>query len=264
MSTHIPFSVSVPSAGTATRCRALALLVTCALSGWAVAAVAEPPPDGHAREEMESRAGTVSARFRIPADVPAQPLWWSAEPLDPGMNPEAWAPISELIEAQGEFEPGRYKVTATAPDGTEFGAIITIVQGEANDFVIPIDVGADRDTAGFDTVPALSCTGQVDGCPFIDADTGLSLIVPDGWSVTPPFRYETAGGATAHEATATLFRHHRGELQTIELNPRQWLASLGPCVEWGVHTVCHAHPDSIGVAQAMATLEASPAFRPAR
>src|SRR5690606_1086082 len=54
----------------------------------------------------------VRATFRIPDDFPQDPLWGSAIPLDPGMSPEAWAPIAEMVVADGEFEPGRYEISA--------------------------------------------------------------------------------------------------------------------------------------------------------
>src|SRR5690606_6705991 len=53
----------------------------------------------------------VRATFRTPDNFPQIPLWWDAVPLDPDMMPEAYAPISELVVWDNEFEPGRYRVS---------------------------------------------------------------------------------------------------------------------------------------------------------
>lgn len=85
----------------------------------------------------------VRATFRIPDNFPQIPLWWDAIPLDPDMSPEAWAPISEMIVAEGELEPGRYRVSATGPGEVEFSAEVEIYPGQTNDFVIPVVGGID-------------------------------------------------------------------------------------------------------------------------
>lgn len=80
----------------------------------------------------------VPARFRIPANFPQIPLWWSAVPLDPDMSPEAWAPQTEMIVGEGRFEPGRYEVSSTGPGEVQFRGEVEILPGQDNDFVIPL------------------------------------------------------------------------------------------------------------------------------
>lgn len=87
----------------------------------------------------------VRATFRIPANFPQIALSWSAIPLDADMSPEAWAPQTEMIVGEGEFEPGRYEVYTQGPGEVEFRGEVEIVPGQANDFVIPLV--AEPDTA---------------------------------------------------------------------------------------------------------------------
>lgn len=200
----------------------------------------------------------VKATFRIPDDFPKSAMWWSAVPLDPAMSPEAWAPISETVVAEGEFEPGRYEVSALAPGEVEFKAIVDIQPGGHNDFVIPLaQTQPLGDADGFAEPPVVVCTGQVRGCPYSDPATGLSLTVPDGWSLTAPWLYQTAAGVVATIPSASLFRQVEGDVQTIEINPRQWLQSNGPCTDVGGIPLCHPHESDATLDAAVATLRES-------
>lgn len=200
----------------------------------------------------------VKATFRIPDGFPKSPMWWSAVPLDSGMSPEAWAPVSETVIAEGEFEPGRYEVSAVAPGEVEFKAVVDIRPGADNDFVIPLaQTQSQGDADGFAEPPVIVCTDQARGCPYSDPATGLSLTVPDGWSLTAPWFYQTAAGELATIPSASLFRQVGGDVQTIELNPRQWLQSNGPCIDLGRIQVCHPHASDVSLDDAIATLRAS-------
>jgi len=201
----------------------------------------------------------VPARFRIPDGFAQIPLWWSAVPLDPGMSPEAWAPIAEMIEAEGEFEPGRYEVSALAPGEVAFKGIVEILPGQANVFVIALDDAQSYhdDADGFFEPAVVVCTDQPAGCPYLDPQTRLDLVIPDGWSMTQPFVYETAAGVAASVASATLFRAHDSDMLVIELNPRQWSAMRGACLEAGVHRICHGEADLAEVRAAVATVARS-------
>lgn len=201
----------------------------------------------------------VRASFRIPDGYPQTPLWWSAIPLDPGAAPEAWAPISEMVVAQGEFEPGRYEVSALAPGEVAFKGIVEIVPGRANDFVIAVDDAQVRhgDADGFMEDAVVVCTDQPAGCPHVDARTGLRLVVPDGWSMTQPFVYETRAGVAASVASATLFHAHDSGMLVIEINPRQWTAMRGDCLDAGVHRICHGMADLAEMRAALTILKDS-------
>lgn len=175
------------------------------------------------------------------------------------MSPEAWAPIAEMVVADAEFEPGRYEVSAIAPGEVEFKAIVEIRAGQDNDFVIPLadQQASQGDADGFAETAAIVCSGQPQGCAYSDPATGLALTVPDGWSMTQPDFYRTAAGIAATEPTARLFRQHHGEVQVLELNPRQWLESNGPCVDIGPNRLCHKHAFADSVDDAIAVLRAS-------
>lgn len=194
----------------------------------------------------------VRATFRLPDGFPPTPLSWSAVPLDPDMSPEAWAPQSDMVVGEGEFEPGRYEVSTMGPGETEFRGVVEIVPGQPNDFVIPLVGGGEaeqnppgqRGDAGPSGAGTLAQESQgmtcqaPSGCAYHDPATGLALILPQGWQIEPPFFYETAAGAKARLPSATLLRSVGGELQQIMLNPRQWMAASGPCTDTPAGGLC--------------------------
>lgn len=297
----------------------------------------------------------VRATFRVPPNFPQTPLWWSAVPLDPGMSPEAWAPQSEMVVGEGEFEPGRYEVSTTAPGETEFRGVVEIVPGQANDFVIPLVGGGEaeqnppdqrsdagpvdgglrmavtlmlprevedrqvqwsairRDRAAQDVAFAMnefrgattvdlapgtyevrgdgedfivsgeiavaaggqtvfvipvaieqahkefegmSCENPA-GCAYDDPATGLSLLLPDGWKIQPPFFYETAGGAGARLPSATFEKPNGAAFDYFQLNPRQWMASSGPCVETPAGELCRAESADVAYLGAFEVIRSS-------
>lgn len=198
----------------------------------------------------------VRATFRIPDGFPQSLLSWSAVPLDPDMSPEAWAPVTDLVVAEGEFEPGRYEVSALAPGEVAFKGVVEIVPGQSNAFEIPLhtDQVAPGDADGFAEPVAVACSGQPAGCPYSDPETGLTLLIPDGWSMTLPYFHRTAAGVAADVASASLFHKYVEGVLVIELNPRQWPAVRGECVEFGAHRICHGEADLDVVRAAVATL----------
>ena len=154
----------------------------------------------------------VRATFRIPDNFPQIPLWWSAAPLDPDMSPEAWAPISEMVVGEGEFEPGRYRVSTTGPGEVEFSAEVEIYPGRDNDFVIPpVDESDDEASA-----TTLDGPWQVIGVPPYQVQAGadqlLTLAIeqaqPDGpiggsWTAGEKLAGPQAAGREGTFTTAT-------------------------------------------------------------
>ena len=115
----------------------------------------------------------VPATFRIPDNFPQIPLWWDAVPLDPDMSPEAWAPISEMVVGEGEFEPGRYRVSATGPGEVEFSAEVEIYPGQNNDFIIPpVDESDDEASA-----TTLDGPWQIIGVPPYQVQAGADQLL---------------------------------------------------------------------------------------
>ncbi|WP_127144013.1 vWA domain-containing protein [Pelagibacterium montanilacus] len=111
----------------------------------------------------------VKATFRTPDNFPQIPLWWDAIPLDPDMSQEAYAPISELVVWENEFEPGRYRVSAIGPGETEFSAVVEIFPGQPNDFVVPVSSASEEDEG---SVVGLSGGWQMWAIPPRDAPAG--------------------------------------------------------------------------------------------
>src|SRR5690606_26562297 len=70
------------------------------------------------------------------------------------------------------------------------------------------------------------------------AQSGISLTLPDGWAMSEPYFYETAGGASSDRPSARFFAEKSGQVLNIELNPRQWLDSNGPCRAIGTSQLC--------------------------
>lgn len=219
----------------------------------------------------------VRATFRIPVGFPETPLWWSAVPLDPDMSPEAWAPQSEMVVGEGAFEPGRYEVSTTGPGEVEFRGVVEVVPGRANDFVIPVfGPGEENPRPGEqrgDAVPGdpmnavialspppeaggLRC-GQPVGCAYRDTITGLALTLPAGWTIQPPTIYETAAGARAALPSATFEKPNGTAFDHFHLNPRQWMASAGPCVETQAGELCRAESADVAYLGAFETIRAS-------
>lgn len=155
----------------------------------------------------------IRATFRIPDTFPQIPLWWEAVPLDPDMNPEAWAPISEMVVGEGEFEPGRYRVSTTGPGEVEFRAEVEIYPGQNNDFIIPPVEESD------DEASATQLTGpwQVIGVPpyqvQANADQLLTLALEQtrsggsirgSWTAKERLAGPQASGREGMFTTATL------------------------------------------------------------
>jgi hypothetical protein len=81
----------------------------------------------------------VTSTFRLPADAPQSDVTWSALPLDPDMNSGPWAPTHTGPVVTGDFEPGNWRITATAPGEVTLSADVAIFPGESNDFTVQVD-----------------------------------------------------------------------------------------------------------------------------
>lgn len=81
-------------------------------------------------------------------------------------------------------------------------------------------------------------------CPFIDKDFNLRLTVPNGWVLSFPYIYETAGGAKAEQASITFIRQKDGKM--VSLNVRQ---ASGKCLETRSGRLCYFAEDNIHAAE---------------
>lgn len=87
------------------------------------AAPASPPESikGQAPSSTETQSGLlIDARWALAAPYDGQPAWWSVVPTSPTEQVDAFAPPDMVVEAEGSFEPGFYRVTAIIADGTVF------------------------------------------------------------------------------------------------------------------------------------------------
>jgi outer membrane protein OmpA-like peptidoglycan-associated protein len=97
------------------------------------------------------------------------------------------------------------------------------------------DEGAGEDTGYYCPADALPCA-------YEDAETGLAFMVLPGFHVDFPYFYETAGGVRADQPSTTLWRTRDGEAVAV-LNPRQWPADLGPCLDTQAGQACLYAPE---------------------
>lgn len=125
------------------------------------------------------------------------------------------------------------------PDGYELPSLSEMraaVHGPAPADFVDTTAAASADD-NEDSV-AFHCTSTPAGCPVNHAASGISLTLPNNWSMSEPYFYETAGGARADVPTATFFSEEFGQLVSVELNPRQWPASNGVCRPIGSSELC--------------------------
>lgn len=147
----------------------------------------------------------VSATFRIPANFPATPVWWSAVPLDPDASPDAWALPDVQVVGRGNFEPGRYEVKAVGPGEVEFRKVVEIKPGQANEFVLDLVAEPDGDAA---PAPARQ--------PAAAPPRGGGTAPPRGGTATTPAAAMQALGGIPVKATAV----NRAQLDVL-LSPPQ-------------------------------------------
>lgn len=195
----------------------------------------------------------VPVRFHMPAVAGDAVAGWSAVPLGRDMQPEAWATVDSLAVGEAELEPGPYLVEAVLDDGRRFASLVTVTAGMAADVTLSTVAVAD----------ALVTCNRPAGCGYRDPQTGLVVTLPGGWSIDQPVFYQTAGGHVADLPTTRFTRPAAGvdtamagaaAATVIALNPRQWQAANGPCVETAAGSLCRPATGGAAVPAAMALL----------
>ncbi len=202
--------------------------------------------------------GPVEATFRADTGAMELGIVWSAVPA-PGQDlpPEAWAmqepvygPITEL------FLPGTYDVTGDAGDTVFFSRVVIKRKGP-NDFVIPISASpAGEDNESLEEGHA--CPGGR-ACQ-IDDPSGLSFVLPAGWTSDAPFLAETAGGVVADAPTVTFMGP--GGHQVLVLNPIRWIESNGSCTDSPIGPLCIFGPPDGESLKALTVILPTLAYRP--
>lgn len=231
--------------------RILLTALLMALTG--AAALAGPTLERMTAPERRTAPEMVPVRFHMPAAAGDAAAGWSAVPLGQGMQPEAWATVDSLAVGEAVLEPGPYLVEAVLDDGRRFASLVTVTSGMAEDVMLSTVAVAD----------ALVTCDRPAGCGYRDPQTGLVVTLPGGWSVDQPVFYETAGGHVADLPTTRFtWPADGGEGAAggapagivIALNPRQWQAASGPCVETAAGSLCRPATDDAVVPAAMAVL----------
>jgi len=190
-------------------------------------------------------AAAVPVQLRTPFEIGDIGVQWSAIRTDVWEMDVAFASNDLATSFVTDLATGgTYEVEGINEGaGIYLADTITIEPNGRNDFEIPLAVGRAGDTSsveeGFGEDVAFVCTNSPSGCEVRHQASGISLTLPNNWSMSEPYFYETAGGAVASEPTASFFTEDFGTVHTIELNPHQWLESNGPCEPVGTSQLCH-------------------------
>ncbi|WP_424943154.1 vWA domain-containing protein [Aliiroseovarius crassostreae] len=175
--------------------------------------------------------------------------------LDGQDSQMAGVPDGGLILVPPQTQPGTYRLQLLRADGTEHHLdVIDILPASAQDMGDHAEGGetaqtmlSDEELAaenGPQTLPFeiwKTCEGDAP-CRIQDRRVALEWAMPAGWASDEPFYYTTAGGAQADHPTVHMGRVQGGAF-TVALNPRQWDAQLGPCVEVPQGMLCHEATD---------------------
>ena len=178
----------------------------------------------------------MPVRLRTPLGIADVGVQWSAIRTDVREMDIAFASHDLLptfttqLAAGGTYEVEGINEAA----GVRLASTITVDPAGGNDFEIPVAGVADihEDPVTF------QCTDNPSGCAVNHAASGISLTLPNNWSMSEPYFYETAGGARADLPTATFFAEDFGNVISVELNPRQWMESNGQCRSIGANQLC--------------------------
>ena len=160
-----------------------------------------------------------------------------------------------VIHVPPQIQPGTYRLQLLREDGTDHHLdVIDILPASAQGLGDHTEGGeaaetmlSDEELAAESGAQALpfaiweSCEGNAP-CRVQDRRVALEWAMPAGWASEEPFYYTTAGGAQAEHPTVHMGRMQGGAFQVM-LNPRQWDAQLGPCVEVPQGMLCHEATD---------------------
>lgn len=189
-----------------------------------------------------------------PAGFAAERISWSATPLDPVPGaPEAIAiPEAFVGPWEAELLPGGWRIEGLAESGMFFAGEITVAVAPGQVFEIP--VGFESEGMGEDAAPA-----ALPGIPFTEPETGLSALLPTGWTLSEAFFAETAAGVRSDHPTATF---SGPDDRSLVLNPLQWLEGNGSCLESPLGPLCLFGTEDAATDAAMATLLPSLSLTP--
>lgn len=106
--------------------------------------------------------------------------------------------------------------------------MITVWQAAESDLLL-----IEEHEPGYGEDIALICE-TAPSCRFDDSVYNLHLTVPNGWVLSFPYFYKTAGGAKSDKATISFIRQRDGV--TVNLNARQ---AGGKCIDTRAGRLCY-------------------------
>jgi Ca-activated chloride channel homolog len=216
---------------------------------------------------LDEAVAMFDVTFEVPSQFTGTAVMWSAAPK-PGqaIAPEAWAMNETSTRpVTARLEPGVYDVVGTA-EGKTFEATVTVYAGAKNKFVIglkgePQQVQPEPfESKGMGEDTGYFCEGAVP-CPQNDAETGLTFLLPGGWHTDFPLFSETATGVQSPLPSVTFYGPENGkDTPTIVLNPNQWIAANGPCVDVAMGKLCRFESQSNDALSAFGIIRATLTF----
>lgn len=117
----------------------------------------------------------VRAMFRLPKGAAGEAVSWSAIALDAPAT-DVWAPPRKQVTATGEFEPGRYEVSAVSDKGAEYRAVVDILPGQANDFTLTLAAAGGQTPAPAPAKPAPQPVSQGGGKATASPDEAMKRL----------------------------------------------------------------------------------------
>ncbi|WP_244629717.1 vWA domain-containing protein [Martelella limonii] len=99
-------------------------------------------------------------------------------------------------------------------------------------------------------------------CPFTDRQTGLSFMLPDGWITDFPTTEAWTTGGEPGLPRMNFMKSAGDTIETIVLNPHQWIASNGPCQEVSMGQLCYFESNDPTIAAIAAFIAQTLNFAP--
>lgn len=165
-------------------------------------------------------------------------------------------------------EPGEYEIVYvfTGIDGPEavaarqplmVGAVPYLDEASAT-----TETSSDTQIAAIDATGDAPAMGDVGyACPadngvpcfFEDRQTGLFFALPPGWITDFPTREATTAGGQPGPVRVSFFSTTE-PIESVTLNPQQWITMNGPCIDIQPGALCRFESDSAEMARAMEIL----------
>lgn len=204
-----------------------------------VEVVALPLPcDDNTGCGMGEDTGPDVVPVRLVPDGPeGRAVEWFLQPVDipDGQAVGSGGPVEGPWDTA--LDAGQWAVTGIADDATYFTRIDVSVTGGA-EFLLSADTPVETEETSQSY--AFVCQDALQ-CVYEDADIGLIMILPSGWAADQPTRASLTAGGPKGPLRVNLF-DTADPTQAMALNPHQWIAMNGPCLDVQPGQLCHFTP----------------------